>query len=42
MAYQPGCQGRVMIGALPESVQRELVTIPGDWLDLILTRDNPL
>jgi hypothetical protein len=33
MAYQPGCQGRVVVGALPESVQRELVAIPGDWLE---------
>jgi len=33
MAYQPGCQGRVVVGALPESVQRGLVAIPGDWLE---------
>jgi hypothetical protein len=33
MAYQPGCQGRVVVGALPESVQRTLVSLPGDWLE---------
>jgi hypothetical protein len=33
MAYQPGCQGRVVVGTLPESVQRGLVAIPGDWLE---------
>jgi hypothetical protein len=33
MAYQPGCQGRVVVGALPESVQRTLVSMPGDWLE---------
>ena len=33
MAYQPGCQGRVVVGALPESVQRALLAIPGDWLE---------
>lgn len=33
MAYQPGCQGRVVVGALPDAVKRELVAIPGDWLE---------
>ncbi|MCL7966106.1 MAG: hypothetical protein M8857_03280 [marine benthic group bacterium] len=33
MTYQPGCQGRVVVGALPESVQRTLVSLPGDWLE---------
>ncbi len=33
MAYQPGCQGRVVVGALPEAVKRALVAIPGDWLE---------
>lgn len=33
MAYQPGCQGRVVVGALPEPVQRALLAIPGDWLE---------
>jgi hypothetical protein len=33
MAYQPGCQGRVIVGALPESVQHALVSMPGEWLE---------
>jgi len=33
MGYQPGCQGRVVVGALPERVQRSLVSLPGDWLE---------
>lgn len=33
MAYQPGCQGHVVVGTLPESVQRELGALPGDWLE---------
>jgi hypothetical protein len=33
MAYQPGCQGHVVVGSLPESVQRGLGALPGDWLE---------
>ena len=33
MSYQPGCQGHVVVGSLPESVQRGLGALPGDWLE---------
>ncbi len=33
MSFQSGCHGRVLIGSLPEPVQRDLVQMPGDWLE---------
>lgn len=33
MSYQSGCQGRVIVGSLPDAVQAALVQLPGDWLE---------
>jgi len=33
MSYQSGCHGRVLVGALPDSVQAALLQLPGDWLE---------
>lgn len=33
MSFQSGCHGRVVVGTLPEPVQRALVQVPGDWLE---------
>jgi hypothetical protein len=33
MFYDPGCYGRVQLGALPSEVQRRLVALPGEWLE---------
>ncbi len=33
MFYDPGCFGRVQLGALPSDVQRRLAALPGEWLE---------
>lgn len=33
MSYQSGCHGRVILGPLPEDVQRRLAALPGEWLE---------
>jgi hypothetical protein len=33
MFYDPGCIGRVQLGALPQDVQRRLAALPGEWLE---------
>ncbi len=33
MFYDTGCYGGVVLGELPESVQRRLAALPGDWLE---------
>ena len=33
MFYDPGCFGRVQLGALPSDVQRHLAALPGEWLE---------
>jgi hypothetical protein len=33
MFYEDGCQGRVLVGALPREVGRRLGALPGEWLE---------
>jgi len=33
MFYDPGCFGRVQLGALPSDVQRRVAALPGEWLE---------
>lgn len=33
MFYEDGCQGRVLVGALPAEVGRRLGALPGEWLE---------
>jgi hypothetical protein len=33
MFHQQGCYGRVLIGPLPDAVQAELASLPGEWLE---------
>jgi hypothetical protein len=33
MFHDEGCHGRVVLGALPEDVQRRLTSVPGEWLE---------
>lgn len=33
MFYDAGCYGRVVLGQLPEAVQRRLSALPGEWLE---------
>ena len=33
MFYDPGCFGRVELGALPAEAQRRLAALPGEWLE---------
>lgn len=33
MSYQSGCHGRVILGQLPQDVQRRLAVLPGEWLE---------
>lgn len=33
MFHQQGCQGRVLIGPLPGTVQAQLIRLPGEWLE---------
>jgi len=33
MFYDPGCFGRVQLGAQPSDVQRRLTALPGEWLE---------
>jgi hypothetical protein len=33
MFHDQGCQGRVVIGPLPDDVRAHLITLPGEWLE---------
>jgi hypothetical protein len=33
MFHQQGCHGRVLIGSLPDAIQAELASLPGEWLE---------
>ncbi len=33
MSYQSGCQGRVVLGELPQNLGRRLARLPGEWLE---------
>ncbi len=33
MFHEQGCQGRVLIGPLPDAVHAHVLTLPGEWLE---------